>query len=171
MTKMKLDYRLQGQASEALAAHVDRIYRDPGATFLAVVEFRHSERVEYADEDAEPSVKCRVASMEVANTGEQEQHVRSLLRALYLQRTAQGTLDDAGEVKLSKQTIEQAAGLAMGEEVARLRAALGWVAEALTIATGNTGLREADLRKALAKVEARLAAALRGEQLELAGAR
>lgn len=167
MTKMKLDYRLQGQATEALSPHVERIYRDPGSTFLAVVEFRHSERVEYADEDAEPSVKCRVASMEVANTGEQEGHVRALLRALYLQRTAQGTLDDAGEVKLTKQTIESAAGVSAGAEVARLRGALGWVAEALHAATSNTGLREADLRKALAKVEARLAAALRGEPLDL----
>jgi hypothetical protein len=170
MTKMKLDYRLQGQASEALAAHVDRIYRDPGSTFLAVVEFRHSERIEYADEDAEPSVKCRVASMEVANAGEQEQHVRSLLRALFLQRTAQGTLDDAGEVKLSKQTIESAAGLATGEEIARLRAILGHVqARVHEIATAD-GLREPDLRKALAKLDGKVTAALRGEQQKLDGA-
>lgn len=167
MTKMKLDYRLQGQASEALAAHVDRIYRDPGSVFLAIVEFRHSERIEYADEDAEPSVKCRVASMEVASSGEQEDQVRALLRALFLRRTAQGTLDDAGEVKLSKQTITSAAGVVGGAEIARLRGALGWVAATLHEATSNTDLRDADLRKALGKIEARLAAALRGEQLDL----
>jgi hypothetical protein len=164
MTVMKLDYRLNGDVSDALAPHIERIYDRPGSTFVAVVEFRHTSRLELADE-----VKCRAVKLEVANPGEQEQHVRSLHRALYLQRTAQGTLDDAGEVKLSKQTIAQAAGLAGGTEVARVRAVLDWTATALHEATANTSLREADLRKALDKVQARLAAALRGEQLEMDG--
>jgi hypothetical protein len=170
MTVMKLAYQLKGQASEALAPHVDRVFNNPGSTFLAVVEFRHSERVEYADEDAEPSVKCRVASMEVANTGEQEQHVRSLLRALHLQRTAQGTLDAAGEVKLSKQTIAQAAGLAGAEEVARLRVALGWVHEQLQALGSASGLREADLRKAVTGLDAKVTGILAGAPQTLDGA-
>lgn len=169
MTVMKLDYRLNGDVSDALAPHIERIYDRPGSTFVAVVEFRHTSRLELADEEKDDEVKCRAVKLEVANPGEQEQHVRSLHRALYLQRTAQGTLDDAGEVKLSKQTIAQAAGLASATEVARVRAVLDWTATALHKATADTGLREADLRKALDKVQARLAAALRGEQLEMDG--
>lgn len=168
MTVMKLAYQLKGQASEALAPHVDRVFNNPGSTFLAVVEFRHSERVEYADEDAEPSVKCRVASMEVANTGEQEQHVRSLLRALYLQRTAQGTLDDAGEVRLSKATIENAAGLVGAEEVARLRTVLDHVAERVHQLASTPGMLESDLRAKVDALDVVLSAAMRGEQLALA---
>lgn len=167
MTIMKLDYQLKGQVTEALAAHVQRIYENPGATFMAVVEFRHIARLELADENKDDEVKCRASVLEVANPGEQEHHVRSLQRALFLQRTAQGTLDDAGEVAMSKKTIEQAQGLVTGTEIARVRAALGWVAEALDVATSNSGMREADLRKAIDKVSARLAAALRGEQLDL----
>lgn len=162
MTKMKLEYSIKGQPSDALAGHVERIYANPGATFLSVVEFRHSERIEYSDEDREPVVKCRVANLEVANTGEQESQVRSLLRALFLQRTAQGTLDDAGEVKLSKQTIELTAGLAMGEEVARLRAVLDHVQTRVHELASTPGMLESDLRAKVDALDVVLSAAMQG---------
>jgi hypothetical protein len=168
MTELKLQYNLKGQPTDALAEHVERIYDNPGSTFLAVVEFRHTERVEYADEDREPSVKCRVANLEVARSGEQEQQVRSLLRALHLQRTAQGTLDDAGEVRLSKQTIELTTGLAMGEEVARLRTVLDVVQQKVHELASTPSMLESDLRAKVDALDVVLSAAMRGEQLALA---
>lgn len=170
MTVMKLDYRLTGTVTEALAAHVERIYRDPGAAFLAVVEFRHTERHEFADEDKDSFVKARAVGIEVGNPGEQERQLREVQRALYLQRTASGTLAERDELTLAKQTLKHAQGLMSGAEVARLVAYLRALRDAVHALRENASLDEKALREELEHIEDRMSAALTGGQLELNGA-
>lgn len=170
MTVMKLDYRLTGQVTEALAGHTERIYRDPGSAFLAVVEFRHTERHEFADDEKDSFVKARCVGIEVANPGEQERQLREVQRALYLQRTASGKLAEADELTLAKQTLKSAQGLMSGAEVARLTAYLRAIRDQVHDLREDTSLDEKGLREELEHIEDRMAKALAGAQLELDGA-
>ncbi|MGI5288353.1 hypothetical protein ACQEVF_34135 [Nonomuraea polychroma] len=128
MTKFKFDSQMSVAASEALGPHIRRVYDQPGTTLLFIAEARHIERTQPAPEsDAEASVKDRIISLEVPNR-DQEDAVRDAARALHLQRTAQGTLDEEGQLVLSQGTLKRIAGRLHEMEVSRLRAGLGhWV--------------------------------------------
>lgn len=169
MTVMKLDYRLTGPVTDALAPHVERIYRDPGASFLAVVEFRHTERHEFADDEKDSFVKARCIGIEVGNPGEQEHQLRDVQRALFLQRTASGKLDEANELTLAKQTLKHAQGLVSGSEVARLTAWLRALRDHVHDLREDKDLDEKGLREKLDALEDRMSVALAGGQLELDG--
>ncbi|RBQ21552.1 hypothetical protein DP939_02250 [Spongiactinospora rosea] len=127
-TVLKFESKLAVAAANALEPHIRPLYDQPGATRLAVMEIRHIERTQPADgSDKDPSVRVRIIGCEVPNR-EQEPHVREMMRALYVQRTAQGTLDDAGELQLSDRTLKNAGPVLHAIEVSRLRAGLAhWV--------------------------------------------
>lgn len=127
-TKIKLDSKIGGGPSNALEPLVRQIWDKPGTRFVGVVEFAHVERTEPApDTDGDPSVKIRMSALEVAPK-DHEGAIREVMRAMYSMRTARGTLDEEGELQLSKSTVERAAGLLTDIEVARLRAGLDiWV--------------------------------------------
>lgn len=169
MTVMKFDYRLTGQVTEALAPHLERIYRDKDSEFLAVVNFKHSERHEYSEEEKDSWVKCRCIGIEIGNPGEQERQLREVQRALYLQRTASGTLAERDELTLAKQTLKSAQGLMSGSEVARLTAYLRALRDAVHDLREDTSLDEKGLREELEHIEDRMSKALAGAQLELDG--
>lgn len=128
MTVLKFDAKVGASAANSLEPHIRPIYDRPGASLLAIVEFRHIERTQPApDADKDPSVKVRLTSIEIPNR-DQEGAVREAQRALYLQRTASGTLDDEGLFHLSDTTLKHISGLLHEIEVARLRAGLRhWV--------------------------------------------
>lgn len=150
MTQMKLAYQTRDVADQ-LAPHVERIY-ESRTPFLAVVEFKPSQRVEELDDGKEDAVKCRAISMEIAR-GSQEGALRDVLRALWSMRTAQGTLDEDGDdLDLSEKTLEQCAGLLAGEEVARLRVLLERVLEQSEEIAGDTKLSANDVRLKLGRV-------------------
>lgn len=153
MTEMKLDYRLNGAAADALAPHIDRIFETPGASFMAVVEFKRKKIEVEDDEERDSVVRCRAVTIEVGR-GEQEHVLRAVQRALYLQRTADGTLDEAesGELEVADKTIQDAQGLISGHEVARLKAGLDAFIEAASAMAGNDALRPADVRRELGKI-------------------
>lgn len=124
MTAIKLDSRIGSAAGAALEPHVPSWYRKPGVRAVGIVELAHVERVQPApDSDKEASVKMRITHLEIP-TVEQEDVIREAQRALYLQRTATGTLTDTGEIELAEQTLRLTGGQLHAIESARLRAAL-----------------------------------------------
>jgi hypothetical protein len=116
---------------EALEPHVQRLYDRPGLSVMAIVELRHVERVQVAPGgDKEPSVSVKMIGCEVPNP-DQEGAIREAQRALFLQRTAKGTIDEDGLVTLDDETMRRTGGLLTAIEVARLRAGLAhWTAYA-----------------------------------------
>ncbi len=124
MTTVKLDSKLGGGPAAAIEPHIPALYGKPGCRILVIGELAHIERTQPApDSEGEPSVKMRISSMEIASK-EQEGAVREALRALYMQRTAQGTIDEHGQMLLSEHTLKLTAGLLTEIETARLRAGL-----------------------------------------------
>ncbi|MEO3978832.1 hypothetical protein [Streptomyces sp. CAU 1734] len=124
MTQLKFDARVSASAAEALEPHVRPVYDVPGARRMAIVEFAHTERTQPAPgSEKEPAVKCRITHLEIPNA-DQEGAIREAQRALFVQRTAAGTLDDEGEMELSEQTLRLTGGLLHAIEAARLKASV-----------------------------------------------
>jgi len=122
VTVLKIQGKPSTAAMQALAPHVQRIYARSGVRVMAVVELAHSERTEPAsDAEKEPSVTMRITSLEVPNP-DQEGAIRAVQRALFIERTAVGTLDAEGEIELSKQTLKDAGGIVTQLALARLAA-------------------------------------------------
>jgi hypothetical protein len=162
VTVIKLDSKMATNARDAIDPLAGRLYANRGARVLGVVELAHIERTEPApDADKEASVKLRIVHLEVAGD-EQEEHVREALRALYLQRTARGTLDESGEVRLSERTLELTAGLLHAVDLARLRVAVGHWAEYLRRVRSQDKLTASEIRHELDTIGDGLQAALLG---------
>jgi hypothetical protein len=129
VTDLKIDGKPNAGSTSALEPHITRLYDKPGLSIMAVVEFRHDQRTQVAaGSDKKQSVTVKIIGCEVANP-EQEGALREAQRALYLQRTAAGTIDEDGAVTLNDDTIRRTGGLLTAIEVARLRAGLlSWTA-------------------------------------------
>lgn len=163
MTAIKLDSKFSANADAALERHAGPLYNRPGVRIVGVVELAHVERTQPApDEDKEPSVKLRVTHLEVANP-EQEDAIRQAMEALYLHRTAQGTLGEGGDIELSERTIRLTGGLLHALEAARLRVAVAHWADQSRRALAVAQITAAEMRHELDAVAAGLEAALRGE--------
>ncbi|MEU4578986.1 hypothetical protein [Nonomuraea sp. NPDC023979] len=160
MTKFKFDSQMHMAAADALAPHIRGIYDRPGSSILFIGEAKHVERTQPApDSDAEASVKVRIIQLEIPNR-DQEDAIREAARALHLQRTAQGTLDEEGQLILSQGTLKRIAGRLHEVEVSRLRAGLGhWVAYAQRVKS-NGKLTATELRQEMDQLADGLAALL-----------
>lgn len=122
MTILKLQGKPSTVAMAALAPHIARLYAHTGIRCMAVVELAHIERTEPAPEsDKDASVTLRISHLEMP-APDQEGVLREVQRALYLQRTATGKLDEDNEVALSRQTLDDAAGMVQAIAVARYTA-------------------------------------------------
>lgn len=161
--KLKLDSKSSTAAEDVLAQHARPLYDRPGARIVGVVELAHIERTQPApDADAEASVKVRITALEVGRD-EQEHHLREAMRALYLHRTARGTIDEAGEVELSDRTIELTGGVLHAVEAARLRTvARHWGEYARAVTKTNKPLSSSELLRELAAIADGLDAAVYG---------
>lgn len=145
-TKIKLDSKIGGGPSSALEPLVRQIWDKPGCRIIGIVELAHVERTEPApDTDGDPVVKIRVSGLEIAGK-DHEGALREVQRALFLMRTANGTLDEDGQLQLSKGTIEHTAGLVTDVEVARLRAGLNIWVEYIRRVTQTQRLTQTELR-------------------------
>src|SRR4051812_50190962 len=100
-----------------LEPHIQRLFDSPGASVVAIVEFRHDQRVQVASgSDAKPSVTMKITGCEVAGP-DQEGALREAQRALYLIRTARGTFDeDTGSVELAEDTMRRTGGVVKAVE-------------------------------------------------------
>lgn len=150
--KLKLASAMSTSAVEAVEDLVHAIYSKPGMRVLALVELAHTERNQPApDEDKEASVTVGIKQLEVAR-GDQSEILRKAMRALYVQRTARGTLDEQlDELKLSQSTLDGVGDDLALRETARLRAAMKLHADTLQrLRVGS--FTEKDLRKQLDKL-------------------
>lgn len=122
MTVLKLESGSSVKAAEVLQPHIQRLYADPRARFMAVCEFAHSERTQPGPEsDKAPSVKVKLVEIEIP-VGDQVDLIREAQRALYLTRTAQGTLTEELDLELSSQTLDRLADNLTYADAVRLAA-------------------------------------------------
>lgn len=152
MIAIKLNSSLAKAAFVSLERYAAKLYGRPGMRLVGVVELRHIERTQPApDEDKEASVTVGVKHLEVAR-GDQAEALRKAMRALYVQRTARGTLEEQlDELQLSKDTLTGVGDDLALKETARLRAAMQLHADTLQrLRIGS--FTEKDLRKQLDKL-------------------
>jgi hypothetical protein len=168
MTVIKLDSKMSTSARDAIDPLAPRLYVNRTARVLGVVELAHLQRMEPApDADKEATVTLRITHLELAGE-EQEEHLRQALRALYMQRTAAGTLDPDGEVLLSERTLELTAGVLHAVDAARLRVVVRHWSEYLRRVQGTAEMTVSELRHEVDTVAAGLYAAISTpSQLEL----
>lgn len=161
MTDLKITGRPTASAMAALEPHVGRWYDRPGVHAMAIVELAHDERIQPAPgSDRAPSVRMKIVGCEIPNA-EQEGAIREAQRALFLARTARGTLDEEGTLSLDQDTLKNAAGLFMGIECARLRAGLAhWNAYARRVVGHSEKLSLSEMAHELRAVADGLSAVL-----------
>lgn len=153
-----------GDRSAALDRHAPRLYERP-SPIMAVVELVPVDRVMPVDEGSkkDPLIRLRIETLEVA-TGDADNVLREVARALWLSRTATGTLDGDGDLKLSAQTLETAGSLLAGHELARAAALIDALLAAMReLAEGNDTDPGAVRNEVLGLAEAAAAALLVGE--------
>lgn len=164
MTKIRLESSVSTSASLALEQLASKLYASPGIRIVGVVELRHTERLQPAPEtDKEPAVKMQVSALEIARD-EQEDALRRAMRALYMHRTATGTIDEDGAVELSESTLRLAAGELHALEAARLRAALSHWADYAHRVLHTQGITYAEMCAELRAVVNGLDQALRRDR-------
>lgn len=170
MTDLKITGKPTSGAMEALAPHVQALYDKPGRRVMAIVELTHAERLQPASaSDKNPSVTVKITGCEVPNA-EQEGAVREAQRALYLHRTARGTLDEAGMLDLDESTLRQTAGLLGAIETARLRAGLAhWNAYARKVVSSSAQLTQTEMAHELTAIADGLQAVLQTAAPEVDG--
>lgn len=166
MPVVKLESKLGTEAAEALEELAPALYGTRGARILGVVELWASERSQVeADSGKIPYVKLTMTDLEIANST-QEDSLREAMRALYLHRTAHGTLDVDGELELSSRTVELTAGNLHAHEAARLRATTKHWADYADRVLVDSTLTSTELRHEIAAVVAGMKAALLGAEVD-----
>lgn len=163
MTQLKIIGKPSSSAHEGIEPHVKGLFDAPGRSVVGIIEMRHDNRTQPAPgSDKEPSVQVKIIGCEVA-TAEQVGVLRQAQRALYLQRTARGTLDEDGELQLGEQTLKQTAGMLTLMETARLRAGLGiWEQYARRVVANLGKLTETEIAHEMKAVADGLGAILAG---------
>ena len=162
MTKLKIA-GLGAAAASAVEPHIPAIYSRPGAIKVAVVELEHVERTQPGPRsDKEPSVAVRITHAEIP-TAEQEHLLRDVLRALYLQRTARGTLDEAaGQAELDTETLRLAGGQLHAIDAAQMRIALRHFGDYARKARNQNNATMASMAADLRTIEHGITAVLEG---------
>ena len=147
MTTAKLDGKFSTQVGDVLAPHVDplmaKLRTGKVDQLLVVGTLVPVERTEPTPgEDKEPSLKLRLTSAEIPG-GDQVEPLREVQRALFLVRTATGTLDEEGQVQLAKHTLAGAGGQVAYLAAARLRAGVDqWAKQARAATTARLSGQE-----------------------------
>lgn len=155
MTKMNLS-GMSNAATTALEGHVRGLFDDQNAKLLIVGELEHWTRSEPGPaSNAQPTVNARLRLVEVPGEKQQDD-VRNVLRALYLLRTARGTLDEAaGSVNLdteAQRVAEATSALYVGDAL-EARAVLRHVHTALESITSDLTIADVvKLRRKIRKV-------------------
>lgn len=160
MTEIKIEGKLPAGAGEAIGEHAQRLYDKLGATRVGIVELRAAHRVTPGPgEDKKPTVSLRIAALEIANS-DQEEHIRNAQRALYLGRTARGTLTDDGQIELAEDSLRLLGDTLFDVEAARLRAGLErWTTEMARVASTPT-LLDGEIRHQVDRIRKGLQALL-----------
>jgi hypothetical protein len=158
--KLKIDPKLGSAAEAALEPYISKLYTTPGLRLMAVVELKQDDKNSPApDSEAGLWVKARLSSVEVASP-EQEPVLRDAQRALFVQRTAAGTLDEDGEMQLDERTLELTGGMLHAVESARLTAVMRHWAAYIRRVNRTNELTITEVRHELDAVAQGLTAAL-----------
>lgn len=157
--ELKIDGKLSPTAAAALEDHAKALYLTPGARRVGIIELRRDYQTAPDPSGAKKAVVgLAIAGLEVAGP-DQENAVREAQRALYLQRTARGTLDETGQIELYPETVDLLGDLLHDIELARLRAALHrWTSELDKAKSAKHS--ESELRHELDRIHDGLEAAL-----------
>lgn len=158
-----------GNRSDSLDLHAARLY-ERATPVMAVVELLPVDRITPIDEQSkkDPQVRLRIAALEVAPGGGAESTLRDVHRALFTSRTAAGTLGSEDQIALDEQTLEHAAGLISGHELARLRVLLDALIDRARGILSHPKHRPEDVRRLLGELLDKAAAARdSGVQLEV----
>lgn len=124
MTTVKLNGKPSASASEAVERYADKLYNDNTARIVGVIELKHSVKHTPApDSEKDKAVELQITGLEIASP-EQAEDLRKAMRALYLARTADGTLDIDGELEASRTTLRLLEGSLIDSEFVRLRVGL-----------------------------------------------
>jgi hypothetical protein len=161
-----------GNRSDSLDLHAARLYEAPRPV-MAVVELLPVDRVVPIDGGSEkdPVVRLRIESLEVAPGGGAESTLRDVQRALYVTRTANGTLGSEDELQSAAMTLEHAGDLVAEYESARLRVVLDVLLDRVAGVLSHPKHREADVRRLIGELlEQAEKARDTGVQLEMNGA-
>lgn len=160
MTEIKIQGTLPSSASEALGDHARALYDSLGKTRVGIVELRAAHRLTPGPgEDKKPTVTLRIAALEMANK-DQEEYVRKAQEALFLARTARGTLTEDGQIELSEDSLRLLGDTLFDVEAARLRAGLErWTTEMARVAATPT-LLDGEIRHQVDRIKKGLQALL-----------
>jgi hypothetical protein len=124
MTQLKFESKTSAAANEAIEAWIRPLYDNPGKRIMFIGELAPTERTEPAPgSEKVPVVKVRITSLEIP-ADDQAGFVRLAQRALYLQRTARGTLQEDGQLEFAPDTLRLAAGQIHAVGFARLKSHL-----------------------------------------------
>jgi hypothetical protein len=147
MTTAKIDTKTSTQVADVLDPHIDALMAHLRAgkvdTLHIVGTLVPSERTEPTPgAEKEASVKLRLVSAEIPDP-DQVETVREVQRALWLVRTATGTITEDGDIRLAKQTLQHAGRDASHIAAARLRAGVDqWAKEARKATTSQLSASE-----------------------------
>jgi hypothetical protein len=163
MTAAKIIPKLGANAEAGLEPFVPGLYATPGRRVVGVVELRHVERTEVVDDSGTPTVRLAITALELANP-DLADPLREAMSALHRHRTATGTLDEAGELRLSENTIKRTGGALDAIEASRLAAATRYFATVARQAVGDKD--PVAMRDALRLIARGLEAAEHGSEFD-----
>lgn len=149
MTTVKIQGKPRAAAQGPLEARADWLYTHPGGRVIGVVELVHTEVSTPApDTEKDRSVTVAISTLEIASP-DQEEVLRKAARAIYVARTAQGTLDVDGELEMSQSTLRLLTGELYERRAAELEAQIRYWAEQAHRAFTAPNLSDAELRHEL----------------------
>lgn len=158
---LKIYPDLGASALEAIEEHIPELYNVPGKKLVAIVELARREVVSPdPDSDGKCRVSVRIIGLETVTT-DLEDALREAMRALFLMRTASGTLDEDGTVQLSEDTVTGLGGRLGAIQSTRLRAAIKLAADRGRISSHDMGRGVETLRADMENMTAILTRALR----------
>lgn len=165
MTAIKIGGKPHAAAAATLEERADWLFNNPGGRVVGVVELRHtSKTVPAPDTEKDKGVEVAITQLEFA-TSAQEETLRKVMRALFLQRTASGTLDVDGEIEMSKEWLRMAQGELGLVENGRLRAGIREWSQKLWAAQRDSNATVTSLRAEISKIRAGVEQLLGGTEV------
>ncbi len=161
-----------GGRSDSLDKYAPALYERPHSV-MADVELMPVDRVTPVDADSkkDPLVRLMIRSLEVAPGGGAESTLRDVHRALYVTRTANGTLGSEDELAGAEQTLEHAGAVLAEHEAVRMRLVLDVLIDSVAGVIAHPKHRDTDVRRLVGEfLEQAKKSRDTGVQLDLAGA-
>lgn len=154
MTNLRLT-GMTTKASEGIEGHIRALYDGQTATRLVVGEIEHVERTMPGPNSGKtPTVVCRFRHLEVP-TAKQQGTIAEVLRALYLLRTAEGTLDEVhGGVRLDDEArkVAEATSVLFVDDALEARAMIRAVLKQLEAISASATADVVKQRRAIRKI-------------------